>query len=664
MPFSPSAVRPVSLWLLLLAVWAALAGCEAPEQRAVRELRKHGEVASGQALVEAVLARDEAGIGRLLAASANTEQVDAWGRTPLRIAVEGADPGTVRQLLEAGADANAVVPGKGCVLAAALDRGESAMAEWLIASGAAADGPTEAGEVVLVRAIRSGRLVAATAMIRAGADPDLADAAGTPALHLAMAAGRRLLAEELLARGADAGGMDSRGSGTLHLAFHQGWLDLIPRLLAAGADPNLAGEDAEHPLQLAVNQQNADLASLLLAVGAEPRLSTPRHPVSPLESVVARGSPEMLGVFLHHRAGLDGHHAAEAFRAAIVRNDLAAARVLLSRGAPASFRDIDRLLPVEAAVARGRGSFVKLLLDYGQPAGAALQMASARGDERMVALLLACGVHPDWTPPPVLETPLAAALRAGHDRLACLLLRHGASPTLRLPEGQTPLHLALVKGCNEALGQLLAAGADPNAPFLHPVSPVFLKAARNGVVRWALRNDRNVTPLMVAVDAGDLHVARLLLDAGAKKSVWTRNAKLWPINFASRRNDIAMMRLLLGRDPDREERHIVVNLSQQMAWLYDHEGNEIFSTRVSTGKKAKPTPTGEYVITNKYRRWTSSIYDVEMPYFQRLSCSDFGLHAGHVPGYPASSGCIRVPPAVAAKLFAMTQPGDRVRIDP
>ena len=53
-----------------------------------------------------------------------------------------------------------------------------------------------------------------------------------------------------------------------------------------------------------------------------------------------------------------------------------------------------------------------------------------------------------------------------------------------------------------------------------------------------------------------------------------------------------------------------------------------------------------------------------MPYFQRLSCGDFGLHAGVVPGYPASHGCIRVPAGNAAKLFAMTQAGDRVMIVP
>jgi lipoprotein-anchoring transpeptidase ErfK/SrfK len=98
--------------------------------------------------------------------------------------------------------------------------------------------------------------------------------------------------------------------------------------------------------------------------------------------------------------------------------------------------------------------------------------------------------------------------------------------------------------------------------------------------------------------------------------------------------------------------------------LFDAEGNELFSTKVSTGRKGFATPTGEFVITDKNREWTSTIYHSSMPYFQRLSCSDFGLHQGVVPGYPASHGCIRVPAGNAAKLFAMTEEGDRVRILP
>ena len=125
-----------------------------------------------------------------------------------------------------------------------------------------------------------------------------------------------------------------------------------------------------------------------------------------------------------------------------------------------------------------------------------------------------------------------------------------------------------------------------------------------------------------------------------------------------------MMRLLLGKDPVAEERIVEIRLSEQQLRVYGPAGEELFSTRVSTGKKGYRTPPGEYAITNRHRHWTSTIYHSSMPYFQRLSCRDFGFHQGYVPSYPASHGCIRVPAAKARELFALTQLGDRVRILP
>jgi lipoprotein-anchoring transpeptidase ErfK/SrfK len=136
------------------------------------------------------------------------------------------------------------------------------------------------------------------------------------------------------------------------------------------------------------------------------------------------------------------------------------------------------------------------------------------------------------------------------------------------------------------------------------------------------------------------------------------------MNFAISRSDVKMMRLLLGQDPYREQRVIEIRLTEQQARMYDNQGNEIFTTKISTGRQGFSTRTGEFVITNKYRDWTSTIYHASMPYFQRLSCSDFGMHQGYVPGYPASHGCIRVPVGNAAKLFSLTQVGDRVTILP
>jgi lipoprotein-anchoring transpeptidase ErfK/SrfK len=183
-------------------------------------------------------------------------------------------------------------------------------------------------------------------------------------------------------------------------------------------------------------------------------------------------------------------------------------------------------------------------------------------------------------------------------------------------------------------------------------------------MKWYLARDKNITPLMLAANSGVLSTARYLLAAGARKNTYTRVNYTWPINFASRRSDVPMMRLLLGQDPEKTERHIILSLSEQRARVYDGKGDEIFSTRVSSGKSGYRTRQGEFVITDKHRHHNSSIYGSSMPYFQRLSCSDFGFHYGNVPGYPASHGCIRLPMDSARKLFAMTEVGDTVTIKP
>ena len=60
-----------------------------------------------------------------------------------------------------------------------------------------------------------------------------------------------------------------------------------------------------------------------------------------------------------------------------------------------------------------------------------------------------------------------------------------------------------------------------------------------------------------------------------------------------------MMRLVLGKDPHREERHVEIRLKEQVARVYDAMGTEIFSTKVSTGRKGYCTPTGDFVPKGK-----------------------------------------------------------------
>jgi lipoprotein-anchoring transpeptidase ErfK/SrfK len=124
-----------------------------------------------------------------------------------------------------------------------------------------------------------------------------------------------------------------------------------------------------------------------------------------------------------------------------------------------------------------------------------------------------------------------------------------------------------------------------------------------------------------------------------------------------------MMQAILGSKPGKEGIWVKVDLSEQLAYIFDGE-KEIYRSMISSGKRGYRTRTGKFVITNKYRHWNSTIYGSSMPYFQRLSASDFGFHVGNCPGYAASHGCIRMPNSAAKMLFSLTKTGDYVEIQP
>jgi len=102
---------------------------------------------------------------------------------------------------------------------------------------------------------------------------------------------------------------------------------------------------------------------------------------------------------------------------------------------------------------------------------------------------------------------------------------------------------------------------------------------------------------------------------------------------------------------------VVVSVDNQIAYVY-RNGVQIARSTVSTGAPGHDTPTGVFTILQKNKEHESSIYKgAKMPNMQRLTWSGIAMHAGHLPGYPASHGCIRLPFAFSEKLFSITDTG-------
>jgi lipoprotein-anchoring transpeptidase ErfK/SrfK len=144
--------------------------------------------------------------------------------------------------------------------------------------------------------------------------------------------------------------------------------------------------------------------------------------------------------------------------------------------------------------------------------------------------------------------------------------------------------------------------------------------------------------------------------------------------------------MLFDRNP--KDHSIIVRLKQQKAYLY-RDGNVVAVSTVSTGREGYNTPAGKYRVVQKDIDHRSTIYGAyvkngrvvkanvnvkkdrkpagaifigaPMPYFLRINGA-VGLHAGHVPGYPASHGCIRLPPRQARRFYYAVEVGTPVFI--
>jgi L,D-transpeptidase catalytic domain len=118
------------------------------------------------------------------------------------------------------------------------------------------------------------------------------------------------------------------------------------------------------------------------------------------------------------------------------------------------------------------------------------------------------------------------------------------------------------------------------------------------------------------------------------------------------------------RDAPNGPLQIVVSIADQRISVYDN-GALIARSAVSTGVPRHPTPVGVFSVIGKKRWHRSNLYSgAPMPYMQRLTWSGIALHAGVLPGYPASHGCIRLKKDFAVRLWHLTRRGTRVIIAP
>lgn len=300
----------------------------------------------------------------------------------------------------------------------------------------------------------------------------------------------------------------------------------------------------------------------------------------------------------------------------------------------------NRLASRTARVQLARGMKIPALCGLLAACAPILAAADESASENAGGCVFADPASGEWPPaertPEEIEADRRArfsffwAIAAGDIRAACSALNAGRDPDCELPEG--------------------------TGKYLFPVLP-------DEQIRYYVTAEHGFTPLMLAAAKGDRALVEILLAAGADPNKKTRRHRTFALWLAGKRGSIDIMRMLMRIGEGDPSRGFVIRIDLSAQKLsVSQNGEFLLESPISSGRNSHPTPSGTYLVTDKYPMWKSTLYHAKMPHFLRLSCGDFGLHAGNLPGYPASHGCIRLPAQKARELYAATPIGALVEI--
>lgn len=405
---------------------------------------------------------------------------------------------------------------------------------------------------------------------------------------------------------------------------------LVEGMISAGINPNVRDFGDVTPLLHAVNAKDGPLVARLLVSGAEPNKAGPQR-VTPLMAAASLGHAEMIETLIRSGAQVDQADA-EGWRAlhyAVAARKLEAVNLLLAANARVADPEV-------------------------------FPLAAATRDWSFIGPLLERGSTRTWDAPA--RGLLEEAVRAKHlDHLRLLISKHRGAATLEGTKDPL-LAYAVIRNDLELARLLLQAGADPNTTLASKPEERLLLLVPYKILKHYVAEEPGMNVMSLAAGMGHVEMVQLLLAHGADKNRSTKSKyRLLPLYFAAWGNHVKCLQALIDKAPAAAEVRIEISLSGQQATLYKN-GIAVFRTDISSGQPEKPTPTGQFVITDKKRYHTSNLYEAKMPFFMRLSCKDFGMHEGHLPGYPASHGCIRLPNEAARKLFREVPIGTLVTI--
>src|SRR5437660_1038186 len=379
---------------------------------------------------------------------------------------------------------------------------------------------------------------------------------------------------------------------------------LIDRYFSQHHDPNARTANDRSLLFAAILREDRMVVRRLLDAGASADLSD-NAGVTPLMVAAMHGDLELVRALAGHVTD-------------IAARDGAGHSALYYAVAAQKLEVVDLLLSLTP----------NLELAYGD-SGGLLTLALGSANTKIAQEILSRLPRlEEWSP--VALRALDNVLRAGdRESVRLLLSKHIPPPT---PEGKRVPLLAYAIATDNAplFTTLLDCGADVNTTLPPKYDKEFLDALPSNSFRNSIEDDRDVTCLMLSAGLGRTDYVRTLLQAGADRNRATGRYEMIELYFSAERGKWQASQMFLGGGPPPDHLRIEISLaSQHMALIRD--GVPILNSTCSTGRDGYSTKRGYYVITDKDRYHWSTIYKVEMPYFMRLSCLDFGMHEGVVP---------------------------------
>ncbi|MEO0416502.1 MAG: ankyrin repeat domain-containing protein, partial [Verrucomicrobiota bacterium] len=467
-----------------------------------------------------------------------------------------------------------------------------------------------------------------------------------------------------------------------HQAVSQRDKDLINALLDKGVSIDAQDAEGQTALPRLVENEDSEMLHFFIENGADLDVAGPEGR-SLLEIATRSGAPNVLRILVE--AGLKPTAEPELLELAYQQQDVPAMQLLLNAGLDPDMAHSAGGRIFDKAIADVSVHSVRTLLDSGADVGDNLWAALLTGQDDLVAVMLMNGADPNETradgvspvefalsqekthllqpllnagadPNPMYDSKeswLARLIREGDIETATALVKAGASiGEGKATDGHTLLGWSIAHNAPELSLALIEAGVDVSAYERYPAKEAFASKFTHSTFRYSLYKHQRITALMMAAYRKQHDVAQALKDKGAKLT-WT-NKYQSAVSIGAWTQDVRMMQIAYGRDPDYQPRRIVVDITDQRLTLYEN-GKRTYSCTVSTGMGGLSgryaTKRGSFVITQKNKDHVSSIYGSEMPYFMRVSCSDFGLHVGNVSSRYASHGCIRLPWDSARKLY-------------